>query len=66
MWSPVLPIVLFGCQPSGIEYISETLPVFSVVDVNPTSDFYETVVDSTQFVDDSPEKISAWYFGHST
>ncbi len=66
MWPQVLPILLFGCQSDGIEYISETLPSFSLIDVNPTSEFYESTIYSTQFVDDSPEKVSAWYFGHST
>lgn len=54
-----------GCQPK-IEYISESLPVFSLLDVNTTSDFYDTVVSSDQFASDSPELVSAWYFGHST
>ena len=54
-----------GCQPN-IEYISESLPVFSLQDVNTTSDLYESIVSSDQFISTSPELVSAWYFGHST
>ena len=55
-----------GCQSSNIEYINETLPVFSLLDVNITSDLYDTSVSSDQFASTSPELVSAWYFGHST
>ena len=55
-----------GCQSFNIEYINETLPVFSLLDVNSTSDLYDTVVSSDQFASTSPELVSAWYFGHST
>ena len=55
-----------GCQSFDIEYINETLPVFSLLDVNTTSDFYDTSVSSDQFLSTSPELVSAWYFGHST
>ena len=54
-----------GCQPE-VEYISESLPVFSLLDVNTTSDLYDTIVSSDQFASVSPELVSAWYFGHST
>lgn len=55
--------VFIGCQPTNIEYINESLPVFDLVDVNTTSVSFETSISSGQF---APELISAWYFGHST
>ena len=55
-----------GCQSFDIEYINETLPVFSLLDVNTTSELYDTSVSSDQFASTSPELVSAWYFGHST
>ena len=58
-------MVYTGCQPIKVEYINETLPIFSLMDVNTTSTSYETTVVSDQFTN-SPELISAWYFGHST
>ena len=58
-------IAYTGCQPNKVEYINETLSVFSLMDVNTTSTLYETSVSSDQFTT-SPELVSAWYFGHST
>ena len=58
-------IAYIGCQPVRVDYIYETLPVFSLMDVNTTSTLYETSVSSDQFTS-SPELVSAWYFGHST
>ena len=67
---PSIPFITLllstGCQRFDIEYISETLPVFSLQDVNTTSDLYESIVSSDQFISTSPELVSAWYFGHST
>jgi len=56
-------VLLTGCQTTKVEYISESLPIFELVDVNPTSISFETTISSDQF---APELISAWYFGHST
>ena len=56
-------VLLTGCQPTKVEYISESLPVFELVDVNTTSPSFENTISSDQF---APELISAWYFGHST
>jgi hypothetical protein len=64
-----LPILLFlssGCAPSSIEYITQSVPVFSLEDVNPNSETYETTISSDQFSNTSPKMVSAWYFGHST
>jgi hypothetical protein len=63
----LVPIVFeIACQPSKIEYIDETLSPFTLIDVNPTSDSFDTSVSTEQFSANSPELISAWYFGHST
>ena len=58
-------MILSGCNQIHVEYINETLPLFSLTDVNTTSIFFETSVASDQFTA-SPEMVSAWYFGHST
>ena len=55
-----------ACKSPSIEYIIQELPEFKLVDVNPNSAMYEQEISSLEFVDSSPEKVSAWYFGHST
>ena len=55
-----------ACKTPTIEYIVQELPEFKLVDVNPNSSMYEQEISSLEFVNASPEKVSAWYFGHST
>ena len=45
-----------------IEYFSQPVAPFALEDVNERSTSFGTVVTTTDF----PEKVSAWYFGHST
>ena len=47
-----------------IEYIVQD-PRFKLVDVNPNSSMFEQEI-LLEFANASPEKVSAWYFGHST
>ena len=65
---PFLPLLHFsmGCSSPSVEYINQTLEPFTLLDVNSTSIFFDTEVSSNQFASESPELVSAWYFGHST
>ena len=45
-----------------IEYFSQAVTPFALEDVNASSASFGEIVSTTDF----PEKISAWYFGHST
>ena len=58
--------ILFACKSPNIEYLEQELPEFTLFDVNPNSLMYDTEISTLEFVDSSPEKVSAWYFGHST
>ena len=49
-----------------IEYIELDVEPFELQDVNQNSSTFEQMISSHQFVDSSPELVSAWYFGHST
>ena len=56
---PFIVAVVHGCQRFDIEYISETLPVFFSSRCQHTSDLYESIVSSDQFISTSPELVSA-------
>ena len=62
----LLFLLSVACNAPTIEYIVQELPEFKLVDVNPNSAMYEQEISSLEFVNASPEKVSAWYFGHST
>ena len=64
----ILPLLYFsiGCSSPSVEYISQTLEPFTLFDVNNTSVSFDTEITSNQFASESPEMVSAWYFGHST
>jgi hypothetical protein len=49
-----------------IDYIHLDVVPFELPDVNPNSDTFEQLISSHQYIDSSPEMVSAWYFGHST
>lgn len=51
---------------SSIDWIHLEVEPFTLADVNPNSTTYEQNINSHQFIDSSPEMVSAWYFGHST
>ena len=48
------------------DYIELDVEPFELQDVNQNSSTFEQMISSHQFVDSSPELVSAWYFGHST
>ena len=59
-------LLMMACQqdPLGmeIEYISQEVEDFSLEDVNESSATFAQSISTSDF----PEKVSAWYFGHST
>lgn len=65
---PFLPLLhlSLGCSSPSMEYINQTLEPFTLFDVNSTSVSFDTEITSSQFATESPEMVSAWYFGHST
>jgi hypothetical protein len=61
----VLFLYIVSCSPEvcpSVEYITQEVSPFSLEDVNESSSTFGTTVATTDF----PEKVSAWYFGHST
>ncbi len=62
-----MAFLFVGCSPKiVVEYIEQELPEFTLTDVNPNSNWFDEEISSLEFVNASPEKVSAWYFGHST
>jgi hypothetical protein len=63
----VLTFLFTACSTNiVIDYIEEDLLEFTLTDVNPNSNWFDEEISTLDFVNASPEKISAWYFGHST
>jgi hypothetical protein len=64
--SPLLALVLLAAcgPPRGpvFDASAQPMPDFALVDVNPASTRYRTQVSPR----DELDRISAWYFGHST
>ncbi|MEM6927405.1 MAG: hypothetical protein AAF602_10770 [Myxococcota bacterium] len=62
----VLALLVVGCTPDGdavdLARAGETLPDFTLVDVNATS----LTAGQPVAVSDQRGRVSAWYFGHST
>ncbi|MEO0603004.1 MAG: hypothetical protein AAF211_16315 [Myxococcota bacterium] len=62
----VLALIVVGCTPDDptvdLARAGETLPDFTLVDVNPTS----PTAGEPVAVSDQRGSVSAWYFGHST
>lgn len=60
-----LPLMLlFACSdpdPANLG-ADETVPDFSLTDVNQTSATFDTPVSPRDYL----EKVSAWYFGHAS
>lgn len=61
-------ILSMACSSSKsmIDYIDLDVEPFELQDVNPNSITFEQLISSHQFIESSPEMVSAWYFGHST
>ena len=55
-------VTLLAC--SNIEYTKTTVEPFALYDINPNSNWYETLVSTEDFT--TEQTISAWYFGHAT
>ena len=51
-----------GANNNPLLAVGDTPPDFSVLDVNSTSDTFDTMVSVGQF----EGQVSAWYFGHAT
>ena len=54
----LLASLALGCASN----IGDVAPDFSLTDVNPSSATYDSAISPREKLD----KVSAWYFGHST
>jgi hypothetical protein len=59
-------LLIMACQQQqqgvATDYISQEVEHFSLEDVNESSLTFAQTISTSDF----PEKVSAWYFGHST
>ena len=58
----LIVVMLMGCSPDLTVEEGEQLPDFELIDENPNSETYASLVSPRDYLG----QRSAWYFGHET